>query len=125
MCHQPHAPLFAFGTVEGKKNRPLTFSTFPQVNIIPIIAKADTISKSELHKFKIKIMSELVSNGVQIYQFPTDDEAVSEINASMNVSSTPWKWSMSCFLLFFCFFFKYEHLKYAERQDWWHFYTSS
>ncbi|KAG7258968.1 hypothetical protein CRUP_000337, partial [Coryphaenoides rupestris] len=40
--------------------------------------------KSELHKFKIKIMSELVSNGVQIYQFPTDDEAVTEINASMN-----------------------------------------
>jgi septin 6/8/11 len=48
------------------------------VNIIPIIAKADTISKSELHKFKIKIMGELVSNGVQIYQFPTDDEAVAE-----------------------------------------------
>ena len=66
----------------------LRFSSFPQVNIIPIIAKADTISKSELHKFKIKIMSELVSNGVQIYQFPTDDEAVSEINASMNVSHT-------------------------------------
>lgn len=57
-----------------------------QVNIIPIIAKADTISKSELHKFKIKIMGELVSNGVQIYQFPTDDEAVAEINAVMNVS---------------------------------------
>ncbi|XP_029917551.1 septin-8-A isoform X3 [Myripristis murdjan] len=55
-----------------------------KVNIIPIIAKADTVSKSELHKFKIKIMSELVSNGVQIYQFPTEDEAVSEINASMN-----------------------------------------
>ncbi|XP_041947144.1 septin-8-A isoform X1 [Alosa alosa] len=55
-----------------------------KVNIIPIIAKADTISKSELHKFKIKIMSELVSNGVQIYQFPTDDEAVTEINSSMN-----------------------------------------
>uniref|UniRef100_A0A8C1J5N6 Septin n=1 Tax=Cyprinus carpio TaxID=7962 RepID=A0A8C1J5N6_CYPCA len=54
------------------------------VNIIPIIAKADTISKSELQKFKIKIMSELVSNGVQIYQFPTDDEAVAEINSSMN-----------------------------------------
>ncbi|NXV78706.1 SEPT8 protein, partial [Atlantisia rogersi] len=55
------------------------------VNIIPIIAKADTISKSELHKFKIKIMSELVSNGVQIYQFPTDDEAVAEANSVMNV----------------------------------------
>lgn len=31
-------------------------------------------------------MSELVSNGVQIYQFPTDDHAVTEINSSMNVS---------------------------------------
>ncbi|TTD03346.1 Septin-8-B [Bagarius yarrelli] len=55
-----------------------------KVNIIPIIAKADSISKSELQKFKIKIMSELVSNGVQIYQFPTDDEAVAELNSSMN-----------------------------------------
>lgn len=58
-----------------------------QVNIIPVIAKADTVSKSELDKLKIKIMSELVSNGVQIYQFPTEDEAVAEINSSMNVSS--------------------------------------
>lgn len=57
----------------------------PQVNIIPVIAKADTISKSELHKFKIKIMSELVSNGVQIYQFPLDDETVAKVNTTMNV----------------------------------------
>uniref|UniRef100_A0A671S2E5 Septin n=1 Tax=Sinocyclocheilus anshuiensis TaxID=1608454 RepID=A0A671S2E5_9TELE len=55
-----------------------------KVNIIPVIAKADTISKSELHKFKIKIMSELVSNGVQIYQFPIDDETVANINTAMN-----------------------------------------
>ncbi|XP_059832754.1 septin-6 isoform X5 [Hypanus sabinus] len=55
-----------------------------KVNIIPIIAKADSISKTELQKFKIKIMSELVSNGVQIYQFPTDDETVAEINGTMN-----------------------------------------
>ena len=57
------------------------------MNIIPIIAKADTIAKNELHKFKSKIMSELVSNGVQIYQFPTDEETVAEINATMSVSS--------------------------------------
>lgn len=56
------------------------------MNIIPIIAKSDAISKSELAKFKIKITSELVSNGVQIYQFPTDDETVAEINSTMNVS---------------------------------------
>ncbi|KAH1186481.1 hypothetical protein KIL84_019230, partial [Mauremys mutica] len=55
-----------------------------KVNIIPVIAKADTISKTELQKFKIKLMSELVSNGVQIYQFPTDDETISKINATMN-----------------------------------------
>lgn len=63
-----------------------------QVNIIPIIAKADTIAKNELHKFKSKIMSELVSNGVQIYQFPTDEETVAEINATMSVSpQVKWK----------------------------------
>uniref|UniRef100_A0A8C6STB1 Septin n=1 Tax=Neogobius melanostomus TaxID=47308 RepID=A0A8C6STB1_9GOBI len=55
-----------------------------KVNIIPIIAKSDAVSKSELAKFKIKITSELVSNGVQIYQFPTDDESVAEINSTMN-----------------------------------------
>lgn len=55
-----------------------------KVNIIPIIAKADTVSKTELQRFKAKINQELQSNGVQIYQFPTDDETVSEINSSMN-----------------------------------------
>lgn len=55
-----------------------------KVNIIPIIAKADTISKSELQRFKGKIIQELSSNGVQIYQFPTDDETVSDVNVTMN-----------------------------------------
>ncbi|XP_008592495.1 PREDICTED: septin-10, partial [Galeopterus variegatus] len=54
------------------------------VNIIPVIAKADAISKTELQKFKIKLMSELVSNGIQIYQFPTDDDTIAKINAAMN-----------------------------------------
>ncbi len=31
-----------------------------------------------------KILSELNSNGIQIYQFPTDDETVSNTNAAMN-----------------------------------------
>jgi len=55
-----------------------------KVNIIPVIAKADTINKNELAKFKAKIMTELKNNGVNIYQFPTDDETVSEINKEMN-----------------------------------------
>merc|ERR1712079_617318 len=55
-----------------------------KVNTIPIIAKADTINKTELTKFKTKIMSELVNNGVQIYQFPTQEESVAEANKQMN-----------------------------------------
>ncbi|XP_063414236.1 septin-11-like [Mytilus trossulus] len=55
-----------------------------KVNIIPVIAKADTITKAELQKFKAKIMTELMSNGVQIYQFPTDDETVADTNKVMN-----------------------------------------
>lgn len=55
-----------------------------KVNIIPIIAKADTISKAELQRFKSKIIQELSNNGVQIYQFPTDDETVAETNTAMN-----------------------------------------
>ncbi|KYM83844.1 Septin-2, partial [Atta colombica] len=55
-----------------------------KVNIIPIIAKADTISKTELQKFKSKIISELQNNGIHIYQFPIDDENVADINATMN-----------------------------------------
>lgn len=55
-----------------------------KVNIIPIIAKADTISKTELQKFKAKIIQELNANGVRLYKFPTDDESVSEVNSQMN-----------------------------------------
>ncbi|NXD85691.1 SEP10 protein, partial [Halcyon senegalensis] len=72
----------------GHSLKPLDLLTMKsldsKVNIIPIIGKADGISKTELQNFKNKIMSELVSNGVQIYQFPTDDENVSEINTIMN-----------------------------------------
>lgn len=68
-------------------------------------------------------MSELVSNGVQIYQFPTDDEAVSEINASMNVGSpseqTPWKRSTVVFVFFLML------INMLELQAWWHFYLQS
>ncbi|KAI0226814.1 Septin-11 [Lamellibrachia satsuma] len=82
-----HACLY-FITPTGHSLKSLDLVTMKaldsKVNIIPVVAKADTITKAELHKFKIKIISELVSNGVQIYQFPTDDETVADLNASMN-----------------------------------------
>merc|ERR1719357_773830 len=55
-----------------------------KVNIIPVIAKADTVNKAELTKFKAKIMNELKSNGVSIYQFPLEDETVAEANKDNN-----------------------------------------
>ncbi len=57
-----------------------------KVNIIPIIAKSDTITKAELAKFKVKVMSEIRANKIRLYEFPTDDEIVSELNANTNVS---------------------------------------
>ena len=56
------------------------------MNIIPLIAKADTISKNDLQTFKSKIMSELISSGIQIYQLPTDEETAAQANSSINVS---------------------------------------
>ncbi|XP_072864791.1 septin-14-like isoform X1 [Chlorocebus sabaeus] len=56
-----------------------------QVNIVPLITKADTISKNDLQMFKSKIMSELISNGIQIYQLPTDEETAAQANSSINV----------------------------------------
>ncbi|XP_041504423.1 septin-14 [Microtus oregoni] len=55
-----------------------------RVNIIPLIAKADALSKSDLQRFKSNIMSELDSNGIQIYQFPEDDEDAAQANTSVN-----------------------------------------
>ncbi|XP_007979463.3 septin-14 [Chlorocebus sabaeus] len=55
-----------------------------KVNIIPLIAKADTISKNDLQMFKSKIMSELISSGIQIYQLPADEETAAQANSSIN-----------------------------------------
>lgn len=55
-----------------------------RVNIIPVIAKSDTTSKDELTRFKAKILSELRSHNIEIYQFPTEDEAVADQNKKMN-----------------------------------------
>jgi septin family protein len=41
-----------------------------KVNIMPIIVKSDTISKSELQRFKQNILNELNSSEVKIYRFP-------------------------------------------------------
>ena len=58
-----------------------------RVNVIPVIAKADTIAKNEMNLFKQRIVKDLADNNVKIYQFPVDDDTVLELNTSMNASS--------------------------------------
>ncbi|KAL3276788.1 hypothetical protein HHI36_012153 [Cryptolaemus montrouzieri] len=55
-----------------------------KVNIVPIIAKADTVSKNELQKFKQSILRELRNNSVRIYNCPLDEPSVTQLNHELN-----------------------------------------
>lgn len=44
-----------------------------KVNIIPIIAKADTLTPAEVKRLKIRILNELHQNSIQIYKIPDCD----------------------------------------------------
>lgn len=67
-------------------------------NIVPIVAKSDTIGKCELADFKKRIMAELTANGVNIYQFPVceNDLNVNTLNATVNVSFRERTEFLSC-----------------------------
>lgn len=52
-----------------------------KVNIIPVIAKADTFTPDECLKFKRKVFEEIHNNGIKIYQFP-DGEGDEEDTAA-------------------------------------------
>ncbi|XP_051846656.1 septin-7-like, partial [Antechinus flavipes] len=46
-----------------------------KVNVIPLIAKADTLTPEECQQFKKQIMKEIQEHKIKIYEFPeTDDE---------------------------------------------------
>lgn len=55
-----------------------------KVNLIPIIGKSDTITKTELEKLRTRITSELNANGIEYYKFPVDDPDVADINSTNN-----------------------------------------
>ncbi|KAJ8683729.1 hypothetical protein QAD02_019521 [Eretmocerus hayati] len=55
-----------------------------KVNIIPIIAKADCVSKHDLEVFKSKVNKEIEVHELNIYQFPVDDESIANVNAENN-----------------------------------------
>lgn len=82
-----HACLF-FISPTGHGLRSLDVETMKalskRVNIIPIIAKADTTCRDELIRLKARIIEELRANDIQIYQFPVDDDTVRQSNESFN-----------------------------------------
>eukprot|EP00112_Aurelia_sp_Birch-Aquarium-sp1_P023176 Seg68.8 transcript_id=Seg68.8/GoldUCD/mRNA.D3Y31 product=Septin-7 protein_id=Seg68.8/GoldUCD/D3Y31 len=52
-----------------------------KVNIVPVIAKADTLTGEECQRFKQRIMKEISDHNINIYRFPPigDDESESEL----------------------------------------------
>lgn len=56
-----------------------------KVNVIPVIAKADTLTPEECARFKKTIMNDIVENGIKIYQFPDspDDEEEAAANKKL------------------------------------------
>jgi septin 7 len=63
-----------------------------KVNLIPVIAKADTMTDDEVAAFKARILADIAHHGIQIFQTPQyereDEETMAE-NAEIIVSSQP------------------------------------
>jgi hypothetical protein len=62
-----------------------------KVNIIPIIAKADTLTQAEVKRLKTRVMEQIRQHKIDIYQFPEcDDEEDDEFkrqNEELKVSA--------------------------------------
>lgn len=56
-----------------------------RVNLIPIIAKADTMTADEVKQFKANVLSVINENKLQIYEFPDLDDDDIETNRTNSV----------------------------------------
>lgn len=45
-----------------------------RVNIVPVIAKADTLTKAEINRLKKRVLEEIAKNSIKIYQLPEVEE---------------------------------------------------
>lgn len=56
-----------------------------KVNIIPVIAKADTLTPEEIQQFKKQILNEIAQHKIKIYDFPEpfDDEEEAKVLKQM------------------------------------------
>uniref|UniRef100_A0A7E4VG78 Septin n=1 Tax=Panagrellus redivivus TaxID=6233 RepID=A0A7E4VG78_PANRE len=72
---------FIAPTGHGLKELDIEFMKALQekVNIIPVIAKADTLTTSEMVSFKQNILRELEEHEIRVYKFPEQDNLVIDI----------------------------------------------
>lgn len=92
-----HACIY-FISPTGHGLKPLDIEFMQQLqhslNIIPVIAKADTFTAKEQKLFKIKVRSQMIENGISIYKFGGGDTVDKEENeppfavVGSNVSTT-------------------------------------
>lgn len=84
-----------------------------KVNIVPVIAKADTLTKKEVAELKQRILREINENQIMIYQFPEadeeeDDEEFIVVNKELKVRKT---------IILFVTCFVYLNRAFCQRAD--------
>ncbi|KAG1139930.1 hypothetical protein G6F37_009390 [Rhizopus arrhizus] len=83
-----HACLY-FVRPNGHGLKPLDIEVMKhlgsRVNLIPVIAKADTLTPSDLAKFKVSILNSIQANNIQIYSCPieSEDEEITDTNKNI------------------------------------------
>lgn len=66
-----------------------------KVNIVPVIAKADCLTKKEIQRLKCRIMQEIEDNGIKIYPLPDcdsdeDEEYKEQVHVCVCVHCVCW-----------------------------------
>lgn len=84
-----HCCLYFIGPT-GHGLRPLDISCMQslsdKVNLVPVIAKADTLTPDEVHLFKKQILNEIAQHKIKIYDFPsTIEDTVEESKSNQNL----------------------------------------
>ncbi|KAF4614596.1 hypothetical protein D9613_002603 [Agrocybe pediades] len=55
------------------------------VNVVPVIAKSDSLTLEERERFKAKIREELVYNSIRLYPFDTDEDDEEEVQLNESI----------------------------------------
>uniref|UniRef100_A0A0K0DBK8 Septin-type G domain-containing protein n=1 Tax=Angiostrongylus cantonensis TaxID=6313 RepID=A0A0K0DBK8_ANGCA len=61
-----------------------------RVNIVPVIAKADCLTKDELKRFKAQINKDIAANDIKLYKFPENEDEKDKAAIERLKSSLPF-----------------------------------